>query len=71
MNGVSGIRTTPAGKLMNVRTTGSRRLNEHGRLAPLREEAVGDLDLVLATEQVAGRTAPGTAGRRRHRWRTR
>jgi hypothetical protein len=25
MNGMSGIRATPAGKLMNVRTIGSRR----------------------------------------------
>ena len=53
MNGPSGIRATPAGKLMNVRTTGSSRPMNTVGLPHLHEEAVRRLDLVRPDEDVA------------------
>ena len=52
MNLPSGIRATPAGKLMNVRTIGRRRLKNAVAAPYFGEEPVGDLDLVRADQQV-------------------
>ena len=52
MNRPSGIRATPAGKLMNVRTIGSSRPMNTVAAAVLREEPVGELDLVRPDQQV-------------------
>ena len=52
MNGTIGIRATPAGKLMNVRTIGSSRPMKTVAAPCCCEEPVGELDLVLADQQV-------------------